>query len=130
MNISKTIRNLSGMMAAQKASNDAIASAQKALNVSFSGDYKEYLHEFGAISAQDIELTGLKVSPRINVVNTTLAARESSPNFPNDMYVIENIAVDGILALQNSDGHIFEWQPSGSCKKIFDNLDEYVREKM
>lgn len=130
MNILTIINQLSGMRPVQKASEVAIDSAQNALQVTFSGDYKEYLHEFGAISAKGVELTGLNVSPRINVVDTTLAERMRSSDFPSDMYVIENLAIDGILILQNSAGHIFEWQSSGSCRKIFDDLSGYLRDKM
>ena len=129
MNILTTIRSLNGMVSSKAASKDAIDSAQKTLRVIFSDDYINYLHEFGAISARGVELTGLNVSPRINVVDTTLSARASSSNFPSDMYVVENLAVDGILILQSSEGHIFEWQQSGSCKKIFDDLNGYICEK-
>ena len=130
MNISTIINKLSGMRSMKKASTDDIDAAQNQLKVTFSDDYKEYLDEFGAISAKGVELTGLNVSPRINVVDITLAERMRSPSFPSDMYVIENLAIDGILVLQNSAGHIFEWQPSGSCKKIYDDLSGYLREKM
>lgn len=130
MNISTIINKLSGMRSMKKASTDDIDAAQNQLKVTFSDDYKEYLDEFGAISAKGVELTGLNVSPRINVVDITLAERMRSPSFPSDMYVIENLAIDGILVLQNSAGHIFEWQPSGSCKKIYDDLSGYLSEKM
>lgn len=129
MSIISKIKSMTGMASAKGASVEDIEKAQADLHLLFANEYKEYLKEFGAVSANGLEMTGLNVSPRINVVNVTAFAREQQPQFPKDMYVIENIAVDGILVLQNNVGDIFEWLPSGTYRKIYDCIERYLQEK-
>jgi len=42
------------------------------------------------------------------------------------MYVIANIAIDGILMLQKSDGGIYELSQNSQPVKKYDSLAEYL----
>ena len=42
------------------------------------------------------------------------------------MYVIANIAIDGILMLQKSDGGIYELHPNAKPIKKYNSLAEYL----
>lgn len=108
------------------ASREEIKNAERILNLSFALDYKKYLGTYGTIIAIGIELTGLNVSPRINVVDVTLNERKINPNIPSNMYVIENTAIEGILILQNEKSEIFELNNVGIIKKIYNSLSEYI----
>lgn len=128
MSLNSLIKSLQGVVFSEKANESIITLAEAELSLSFSNEYKEYLKEFGAASASNFEFTGLNVSPRINVVNVTKFAREHA-EFPMGMYVVENVAIDGILILQNQEGAVFEWHPDASLRKIYDSLEAYLQKK-
>jgi hypothetical protein len=106
------------------ASKEKIAAAEQRLGLTFAEDYKAYLEKYGVISARHIELTGIADSKRLNVVDVTLDERRRNP-LPQDMYVIENTGIEGVMILQNQSGEIFEWQ-NKQIKKLFDNLPDYL----
>ena len=62
--------------------------AELKLQLSLSNDYKSYISTYGAISFNDSEWTGLGASiPQyLNVIYTTLIARESHHNFRPDFF--------------------------------------------
>jgi hypothetical protein len=128
MNIVSTINGLENLVTLKGASKDEIKKAENSLELSFAEDYKTYLEKYALISARHIEITGLVESKRLNVVDVTLAERPRRP-LPPDMYVIDNTGIEGILVLQNRDGEIFESQDSGTIKKIYSSLSEYIRSK-
>ena len=125
-NIISVIKKLEGLRYSKGVSEIEIKCAEERLNLVFSDDYKMYLESFGTISAKGIELTGLNVSSRINVVDVTLNERELNPNIPSNMYVIENIAIESILILQNEKSEIFEARATGKVNKIHNNLSDYL----
>lgn len=47
-------------------------------------------------------------------------------NIPANMYVIENIAIDGIIALQDETGKVYTITPNGTPKLSYNSLSEYV----
>ena len=122
--IIETIKSLEKLVSLKGASQEAIAIAEKKLGLSFASDYSAYLKEYGLISARHIEITGLADVKRLNVVDITIAERQKN-QLPQDMYVIEDTGIEGILILQNSKGEIFEFQ-NGKTKKIFNNLADYL----
>ncbi|NFT91106.1 SMI1/KNR4 family protein [Clostridium botulinum] len=127
-NIIKVIKQLDNLRYLNGASEDEIKNAQQKLNLLFASDYKNYLEIYGAIIAKGVELTGLNVSSRINVVEVTLNERKNN-NIPNNMYVIENIAIEGIIILQNEKAEIFELRENGKLNMIYNNLKEYIISK-
>lgn len=124
--IIQTISNLENMRFIKPVSMEQIIEAEKELGVNFANDYTRYVEKYGAISAKDIELTGVTTCERLSVVSVTKRERNINPNIPANMYVIENIAIDGIIALQNETGKVYTITPNGSPKLSYKSLSEYI----
>lgn len=78
------------------------------------------------ISARGIELTGVTTHERLSVVSVTQKERDLNSNIPSNMYVIENIAIDGIVALQDETGKVYTVEPNQKPKLACCSLAEYV----
>lgn len=102
-----------------------IAKAEKDLQLKFSLEYIEYLKDFGQIEAQGIELTGLSDKCTTSVVNTTNSLRKVS-SIPADMYVIEDLGIDGIEYLQDMLGRIYQYSGCSQISIYADSLAEYI----
>lgn len=102
-----------------------IEQAEKFLGLNFAPDYKEYLHEFGAVSFEGHELTGFSADKNLDVVEATKKNREKH-NVEKNFYVIEEAHIDGIVIWQNELGHVYQTVPSGSVIKIANSLLEYI----
>lgn len=125
--IIQVIENLRGLRCLTPLSENAINDAEKVLALRFADEYQIYTKKFGAISANGIELTGVVSAPRLNVVDVTISEKSLNPNIPDDMYVIENIGIDGILMLQNAIGEIFSIFQASKPVKKFRSLAEYLQ---
>lgn len=124
--IVEIINNLPDLLPLKPATDIDIKDAEIQLRVSFNEEYREYLLAFGAIMADGIELTGIAKSAHRNVVNLTKQERELNPKIPNNMYVVENTGVDGIIIWQDTIGEIYQSSPNKEPKKIADSLSEYI----
>jgi hypothetical protein len=121
------IGSLKGLVSLQGASKDAVTAAEQSLGLSFAADYRTYLEKYGLISARHIEITGLAEPKRLNVVSVTLAERQKN-QLPQDMYVVEDSGIEGVLILQNGIGEMYEFQ-NRQTKKIYNSLADYLRSK-
>ena len=124
--IIQIISNLEDMRFIKPASMEQIMEAEKELGVRFADDYTRYVEKYGVISARGIELTGVTTHERLSVVAVTKKERNMNPNIPANMYVIENIAIDGIVALQDETGKVYTISPNGTPKLVCGTLAEYV----
>lgn len=106
-------------------SEEEILSAEEKLGLKFSDEYRKYLSKYGTGFFDTMEPTGLNVSKRINVVDVTLFEK-GCRELPEDVYVVENLGIDGIIIVQNTKGEIFEANMSGNLKKIYNNFLEYI----
>jgi hypothetical protein len=122
------ISGMDGLVSGKGVSKEVVAAAERKLAVAFAKDYAAYVEEFGTISANDTELTGIVDSKRLNVIDVTIEEREMS-GIPQDMYVVEDTHIEGILVLQNSKGEIYKHYGKNSTKKIFDCLSDYLISK-
>jgi hypothetical protein len=125
--IISTIDGLEGLVSLRGASKETIIASEQRLGVGFAEDYTAYLEKYGVISARHIELTGIIDSNRLNVVDVTLEERQQN-QLPQDLYVIEDSGIEGILIVQNRNGEIFEWQ-NRRVKKLYGNLSDYLLSK-
>lgn len=128
--IKKVIENLSNLLSLKGASEDEIIESERRLKLVFSEEYKTYLSQFGAVMADRVELTGIAKSEYRNVVSVTLQERELNINIPNDMYVIENTGIDGIVIWQNASGKIYQTSPNTQPREIAKTLSDYLLERM
>lgn len=105
---------------------DTIAQAEELLSLKFPPEYHEFLAQFGMLMIDDHEIMGFGKTDRLSVVANTLSARDKDPDFPDSMYVIENLGIDRILILQASDGAVYEYVPHSMPTKIYSSLEEYL----
>lgn len=127
-NILEAISNLEDMRFIKPANLEQIEDAQRALGVTFADDYREYVHKYGVISARGIELTGVTTAVRLDVVTVTKREREINRKMPASMYVIENVAIDGVAVIQDSDGKVYSITMNGESKYICESLTEYIKQ--
>ena len=125
-NILDAIEGLEDVRFIKPADPKQIENAQEVLGMTFAEDYKEYLGKYGVISAKGLELTGIAAVDRLNVVKVTQQERKMNKIMPTDMYVIENTAVDGIVALQNAEGKIYTITMDGKLEFFSTSLADYV----
>ncbi len=123
--IISTIEKLENLRYLEPATNEQIDIAQKQLGLHFSEEFRQYIQQYGAISAKGVELTGITASPRLSVVEVTKSERELN-KIPNDLYVIENIAIEGILLLQSSSGEIYELSQNAKIQKKYNSICDYL----
>ena len=123
--IISTIEKLENLRDLEPATNEQIDIAQKQLGLHFSEEFRQYIQQYGAISAKGVELTGITASPRLSVVEVTKSERELN-KIPNDLYVIENIAIEGILLLQSSSGEIYELSQNAKIQKKYNSICDYL----
>lgn len=107
------------------ASLQQIEEAEKALKSKFAMDFKECLHEFGAVSIGGHELTGFSKDKNLDVVGVTERNRKKF-NLETGLYVIEEAHIDGIVIWQDADGTIYESALNREVEKIANSLAEYL----
>lgn len=120
------VKSLPKLACVGKISDVGIVDAELQLRLSFATEYKEYLAEFGAISAKRLELTGIISVEYCNVVSATKQAWEVNPQVPHTMYVVENTYVDGVIIWQDGQGAIYQSTPGTAPKQIASTLAEYL----
>ena len=128
-NVIDTINSLPEMLSLKPANDIQITDAELQLRVRFSDEYKVYLKEFGAVMADGIELSGIAKSEHRSVVAMTKQERELNPKVPNNMYVIENTHLDGVIIWQDSNGKVYRTQPNKEPVKISDSMVDYIRNR-
>lgn len=111
----------------KKSSGKEIQKAMEKLNIVFPEDYFEYLKNYGVISFYATEWTGLGIKGRLNVVEATLEERKLNPEFPKNLFVVENLAIEGIVIAADEQGQVYEIQ-GDKQNKICDSLVEYLDE--
>lgn len=108
-------------------SSKIISEASKKLNIEFPCDYYEYLLKYGVISFYATQWTGLGVTGYMNVVEATLDQRKLNPHFSKDLFVLEDLAIEGIIIAADTDGRVYEVQMDNQ-KKIYDSMVDYLDE--
>ncbi len=115
-----------GIISGKGASSEEIEKAEDILEIKFACDYRGYLKKYGAVVFDGHELTGLSMAKYLDVVSVTLDQRKYyTAENAKDMYVIENLNIDGVIVWQSTDGTIYETQ-SNKRNKIYDSFAEYV----
>lgn len=105
-----------------------IQEVEEKLGLKFSEEYKKYLRKYGSVSYENHELTGLNRSKRLNVVDCTFEQRKSNDCLLPDMYVVEDLGIDGIIVLQRSDGTVYMlFSYDNEISKVAGSLVEYLQ---
>lgn len=124
--IIETINSLKNLLALKPASEEDVENIEIELALPLSQEYKEYLLKFGAIMADDIELTGFAKSKNRDVVQVTKREWGANKNINHKMYVVESLGIEGIIIWQDVSGAVYESRPNHSVIKIADSLAEYI----
>ena len=107
-------------------SYDDIRNAEEALETNFAQDYRDVLLEYGVISLDGHEFTGISSITRLNVIDITLNERKNNPSVLVDMYVIEVAYIDDIVIWQSSDGKIYQTMGDYQPVQISESLVGYI----
>lgn len=109
--------------------DERITSAQSDLGVLFSEEYIEYISKFGVASFEGHELTGISSIKRLDVVSVTKSNRQTLNNAVavNELYVIEEANIDGIVIWQDSNGFVYKTFPGYEKPiQINNSFAEYI----
>ena len=125
--IVECLQNKSDYNGSNGRDNEDIVSAECELEIKFSSDYREYLREIGLACFDGHELTGLTDIDYLDVVAVSRAQRSFIGDSVADMYVVEDLGIDGLLIWQKTDGTVYETAPGGHLKKIANSLFDYFQ---
>lgn len=128
-NIIETINSIENLLALKPASEKDVENIEIELALPLAEEYKEYLLEFGAIMADDIELTGFAKSKNRDVVQVTKREWAANNRIKHNLYVVESLGIEGIIIWQDSSGKVYESKPNHGATKIADSLTEYLVSK-
>ena len=128
--IIEVLRNTKNFFSGKPATLEQVEQAQKELGLKFAEDYIKYLLEFGTASFYGTELMGITDDPRckyMSVVYETLEEKKYDDTVPYNMYVIENLGIDGLLTWQDESGAVYsKMRYDGEIEKLADSLSEYI----
>ena len=127
--IIEAINSLENLLPLKSASVEDVENVEIELALPLAEEYKEYLLEFGAIMADDIELTGIAKSKNRDVVQVTKREWAANNKIKHNLYVVENLDIDGIIIWQDGSGKVYESSPNHGATKIADSLAEYLGSK-
>ena len=122
------INGLENLLPLKPASVEAVENVEIELELPLA-EYKEYLLKYGAILADDVELTGIAKSKNRDVVQVTQREWSANAKINHNLYVVENIGIDGIVIWQDGTGKIYESSPNKAAKQIANSLAEYLKTK-
>lgn len=126
MSIIEEIKKIPKLYYVKGCTTRQIKDAQKALGITFPDEYIDYVKEYGAISFYGTEWMGLNVDGYLNVVEATKQERELNASFPSDCFVIENLGIDGIIAIADEKGIVYSLQHSKK-EKICNSITDYLK---
>lgn len=126
--LEQIIEQRKDLIKGQGVSEKEIVDAEKELKMTFANDYRLYLKKYGAVSFDARELTGLVKVNRINVINVTKELWEKTGELYLNMYVVEDLGVDGVIILQDSKGYIYQCVYGNKADKLCDSLVEYLED--
>ena len=107
-----------------------IQDAEKELGVIFADDFVEYTKHYGAVSSDGMEWLGVVNTERLSVVDRTNSYRNLYPSFPTNMYIVEELGIDGAVVLQDSTGKIYYYYPyCNDVEFVSDTLCAYLKLK-
>ena len=120
------LRARKDLLYGERATEALIAESEKKLGLRFSESYKEYLMEYGIAAFAGHELTGLSNAKRTNVVDVTVKEKTRNKNITDELYVIEETNMDGMVFWQNQKGEVYKSFSLGEITKVYDSFEEYL----
>lgn len=124
------INGLENLLSLKQATIEDVDNIEIELALPLAEEYKEYLLKYGAIMADDVELTGVSKSKNRDVIQVTQREWAANNKIKRNLYVVENMGIEGIIIWQDSTGKIYESKPNQGAKQIADSLAAYLRGKL
>ena len=128
------IKTIPDLIYGKGCTREQLEKAQSTLELCFSEEFAEYLLEFGFVSFDGTEWTGLgwhkngaEIEKESNTVTRTLMERECNPHFPSDMFILEDLGIEDEVVAVNEKGEVF-YIAFDYCEKAFDSMSEYLDE--
>lgn len=125
-NTKQIIEELPEILSNGKVDDSLIKETQEKLGVDFSEEYSDVLKHFGFLMYNGNRYLGISRNGKYDLLSATNEARLQDPDFPQNMYVISNMGIDGILLLQDSCGHIYSYKKQCSLIKLSDSFIDYL----
>lgn len=123
------INGLENLLPLKPALIEDVENIEIELALPLAEEYKEYLLKYGAIIADDVELTGVAKSKNRDVVQVTQREWVANNKIKHNLYVVENVGIEGIIIWQDGSGKIYESSPNNGAKQIANSLAEYLETK-
>lgn len=123
------INGLENLLPLKPASTETVENIEIELALPLAEEYKEYLLKYGAIMADDVELTGVAKSKNRDVVQVTQREWAANSKIKHNLYVVENVGIEGIIIWQDGSGKIYESSPNNAAKQIANSLADYLKSK-
>ena len=120
------VNSIKGVRYIGGCSEGDIQRAEKLLGLRFPNEYREYMLEFGSTTFKGVELTGLNITGHLNVIDATLQERKFNPDFPKNIFIIENLGIDSIFIVGDEKGSIYKLQYDKMIK-ISSSFTEYLQ---
>ena len=127
--IIEVINSLENLLVLNPASEEDVENIEIELALPLAEEYKEYVLKFGAIMADDIELTGFAKSKNRDVVQVTKREWAANNKIKRNLYEVESLGIEGIIIWQDGSGEMYESRPNHGATKIADSLAEYLESK-
>ena len=127
--IINVINGLENLLPLKPALIEDVENIEIELALPLAEEYKEYLLKYGAIMADDVELTGVAKSKNRDVVQVTQREWVANNKIKHNLYVVENVGIEGIIIWQDGSGKIYESSPNNGAKQIANSLAEYLETK-
>lgn len=102
-----------------------INNAEKELGLKFAEDYRDYLENFGVLSVEDVEFTGLVGPGRVHVVDITNQERRKNIEISDEWYVVVFPKSDEETIWQKASGEVIRVTADGQTTKLADSLTDY-----
>ena len=112
-----------------KTTSRDIEKAQDRLHFIFPEEYRAFLEKFGAIVCGSNELYGLGVEGYMNVVESTIQERKLYPKQLDNVVVIKNEGIEGILLTLDEGGNVFEFI-NGTSKLLYSSFNEFLEKEI
>lgn len=108
------------------ATDGQIATAESELGVTFADEYRAYLRSFGSAIVGSHELSGISAAKHVDVVRMTAQERIRNPQVPPELYVLENVGIDGLIVWQDGSGKVYQSLPGVPPSLIARSILEYL----
>lgn len=123
----QVIDTLTGLKYTGGVTDIQIADVESELGITFAQDFIFYLQKYGQMEASGIELMGISNRTTTSVANATRSFRKIC-SLRKDLYVIEDLGIDGIEYLQDKSGKVYQFITGSAPRLYSSSLIEYIKQ--